>query len=129
MYLKELTISIVTTGVATNEDYSADIGNGLIYAVEYTPGTLPSTAACTLSREGASTHVDGQFLTSISASTDQLFFWPRHHVEDSTNAQIGATTDYPVAYYYLPNERVKVSTVGATSEGGTATWTVYLQGA
>ena len=128
VYLSKHSIAVSTTGAATNEDYSADVANGLIYAIEYTPGTLPSTAAWSVARAGASTHLDAQFLTSVSASTDKNSYWPRHSVIDSTQVTIGATTDYPVAMYHIAGERIKLTTVGATSEGGTATVDVYVQG-
>lgn len=129
MYITKYSLVIDTTSNNSSTGgyfYSDRAPNGLVYAIEYVQSTanaLPTTA--TIQVYAGSTV--RQFL-SKTASTSFIVF-PRRYTVDSTAAQIGASTDYPVAMFPVAGtNRLVCGITGGTSAATTGLVNVYIEG-
>lgn len=130
MNITKYSITIDTTSNNSSTGgyfYSNGWPNGMVHAVEYvgaTASAVPSTAVLDL-------FAGSTVLTILSRSVTSTgwIVFPRHSIIDSTNAQIGATTDYPAVPCALAGDvKLTLGLTGGTSAATTGLVNVYVEG-
>ena len=128
MYLRKLTIDVLTTGVASNVDYSTDVSYGTVYAIQYVSSTagLPTTSVVSFTGSNSGIAILG----SLTLSTDGLWY-PRGKADDTTGADFWSETTCGVFPTEIPvvGEKITCTIVGCTSEAAVGTFHVYFKGA
>jgi len=127
MYLTKCSVSLDSTADGWSA-YSDFAPNGVVHAVRYVASTascIPSTATITVAAENTTELI---YVNARTASTNRWIEYPRSITRDSTNALIGATSDFPVALPYIWNERFKVTVAGGTSAAQLGDLEIYVEG-